>query len=78
MKILVVDANREERIQAMESVLELPRSVGRFVRVPNHDELPPGPLAARPVGHHAAGRPASAAGAGHRGSARRAAEVRRV
>jgi hypothetical protein len=38
-------ANREERIQAMESVLELPRSVGRFVRVPNHDELPPGPLA---------------------------------
>ena len=38
-------ANREERIQAMESVLELPRSVGRFVRVPGHDELPPGPLA---------------------------------
>ncbi len=38
-------ANREERIQAMESVLELPRSVGRFVRVPNHEELPPGPLA---------------------------------
>ncbi len=38
-------ANREERIQAMESVLELPNSVGRFVRVPNHDELPPGPLA---------------------------------
>ena len=38
-------ANREERIQAMESVLELPRSVGRYVRVPDHDELPPGPLA---------------------------------
>jgi superfamily II DNA/RNA helicase len=38
-------ANREERIQAMESVLELPRSIGRFVRVPRHDELPPGPLA---------------------------------
>jgi hypothetical protein len=38
-------ANREERVQAMESVLELPRSVGRYVRVPNHDELPPGPLA---------------------------------
>jgi len=38
-------ANREERIQAMESVLELPRSVGRFVRVPNQDMLPPGPLA---------------------------------
>jgi len=38
-------ASREERIQALESVLELPRSVGRFVRVPDHDELPPGPLA---------------------------------
>jgi superfamily II DNA/RNA helicase len=38
-------ASREERIQAMESVLELPRSIGRFVRVPKHDELPPGPLA---------------------------------
>ncbi len=38
-------ANREERVQAMESVLELPRSVGRYVRVPDHDELPPGPLA---------------------------------
>ncbi|MEN6405687.1 MAG: DEAD/DEAH box helicase [Thermoguttaceae bacterium] len=39
-------ADRNERIQAMESVLELPRSVGRFVRVPRQDELPPGPLAA--------------------------------
>ncbi|HID77391.1 MAG TPA: DEAD/DEAH box helicase [Planctomycetaceae bacterium] len=38
-------ANRRERIQAMESVLELPRSIGRFVRVPGPDELPPGPLA---------------------------------
>jgi len=38
-------ADRDERIQAMESVLELPRSVGRFVRVPRHNELPPGPLA---------------------------------
>ena len=38
-------ANREERIQAMESVLELPGSVGRFVRVPKQDVLPPGPLA---------------------------------
>ena len=38
-------ANRAERMQALESVLELPRSVGRFVRVPKHDELPPGPLA---------------------------------
>ncbi|HUT12895.1 MAG TPA: DEAD/DEAH box helicase [Thermoguttaceae bacterium] len=38
-------ANRQERVQAMESVLELPRSVGHFVRVPDHDELPQGPLA---------------------------------
>jgi superfamily II DNA/RNA helicase len=38
-------ADRNERIQAMESVLELPRSVGHFVRVPKQDEMPPGPLA---------------------------------
>ncbi len=38
-------ADRNERIQAMESVLELPGSVGHFVRVPRQDELPPGPLA---------------------------------
>lgn len=38
-------ADRRERVQAMESVLELPGSVARLVRVPNHDELPPGPLA---------------------------------
>lgn len=38
-------ANRQERIQAIESVLELPRSVGHFVRVPGQEQLPPGPLA---------------------------------
>ncbi|MBN1912414.1 MAG: DEAD/DEAH box helicase, partial [Pirellulales bacterium] len=38
-------ADRAERIQAMESVLELPGSVAHFVRVPRQDELPPGPLA---------------------------------
>lgn len=38
-------ADRAERIQAMESVLELPASVGHFVRVPSQEELPPGPLA---------------------------------
>ncbi len=38
-------ADRQERIQAMESVLELPRSIGHFVRVPRQNELPPGPLA---------------------------------
>ncbi len=38
-------ADRDERIQAMESILELPSSVAHHVRVPKHDELPPGPLA---------------------------------
>jgi hypothetical protein len=38
-------ANRAERIQAFESVLELPNSVAPQVRVPKPDELPPGPLA---------------------------------
>jgi hypothetical protein len=39
----IADAN--ERLQAMESVLEMPGSVARFVRVPPPDEMPPGPLA---------------------------------
>jgi len=38
-------ADRAERIQAIESVLDMPGSVARYVRVPKHDELPPGPLA---------------------------------
>jgi superfamily II DNA/RNA helicase len=38
-------ADRSERLQALESVLEMPRSVLRFVRVPRPDDLPPGPLA---------------------------------
>jgi hypothetical protein len=38
-------ADRAERIQAIESILEMPGSVARFVRVPKQDELPPGPLA---------------------------------
>ena len=38
-------ADRNERIQALESLLELPRSLGRAIRVPNEEELPPGPLA---------------------------------
>ena len=38
-------ADRHERIQALESVLELPPSVAYHVHVPGHDELPPGPLA---------------------------------
>ncbi|MHB1035997.1 MAG: DEAD/DEAH box helicase [Pirellulales bacterium] len=38
-------ADRAERLQALESVLELPGSVGHFVRVPKQDRLPQGPLA---------------------------------
>lgn len=38
-------ADRIERIQALESVLEMPRSIGHYVRVPPQDQLPPGPLA---------------------------------
>ncbi|MDO5580259.1 MAG: DEAD/DEAH box helicase [Planctomycetia bacterium] len=38
-------ADRAERIQAFESILELPGSVAHFVRVPRQEELPPGPLA---------------------------------
>jgi superfamily II DNA/RNA helicase len=38
-------ASREERIQAFESVLEMPGSVAKYVRVPKYEEMPPGPLA---------------------------------
>ena len=38
-------ADRNERLQAFESVLEIPRPLLRYVRVPRPDELPPGPLA---------------------------------
>jgi len=38
-------ADRNERIQALESVLEMPRPLLRYVRVPFPDKLPPGPLA---------------------------------
>jgi hypothetical protein len=38
-------ASREERLQAFESVLEMPGSVARHVRVPKYDDMPPGPLA---------------------------------
>src|SRR5439155_9234929 len=36
-------ADRDERLQAIESVLEVPRPILRYLRVPN--DLPPGPLA---------------------------------
>jgi len=38
-------ADRNERIQALESVLEMPRPLLKYVRVPFLDQLPPGPLA---------------------------------
>jgi superfamily II DNA/RNA helicase len=38
-------ADRDERIQALESVLEVPRPLLRHLRVPFPDQLPPGPLA---------------------------------
>lgn len=38
-------ADRNERIQAMESVLEIPRSLLFQLRVPPPDQMPPGPLA---------------------------------
>jgi len=38
-------ADRAERIQALESVLEMPGTVARLVRVPRQSQLPPGPLA---------------------------------
>ncbi|MGI8982449.1 MAG: DEAD/DEAH box helicase [Pirellulaceae bacterium] len=38
-------ADREERLQAIESVLEMPGSVAKHVRVPWPQDLPPGPLA---------------------------------
>jgi len=38
-------ADRNERLQAIESVLEMPGSVARTVRVPKPDQMPPGPLA---------------------------------
>jgi superfamily II DNA/RNA helicase len=38
-------ADRNERLQAWESVLDMPRSLGYSVRVPPQEELPPGPLA---------------------------------
>jgi hypothetical protein len=38
-------ADRRERLQAFESVLDFPAPVARFVRVPKQEEMPPGPLA---------------------------------
>lgn len=45
----LAEADPVERLQAFESVLELPRSLIRAVRVPNPDRMPPGPLAVNVV-----------------------------
>jgi hypothetical protein len=37
-------ADRNERLMALESVLEMPRPLLRYVRVPYPEDLPPGPL----------------------------------
>ncbi len=42
---LLAKGDRNERIQILESVLEVPRAVLRNLRVPTPDQLPAGPLA---------------------------------
>lgn len=42
---LLGEADRAERVQAFESLLEMPQTVARRVRVPKPDELPAGKLA---------------------------------
>lgn len=37
-------ADMAERVMALESLLELPGSIGSFVRIPKQRDLPPGPL----------------------------------
>ena len=37
-------ADMPERIMALESLLELPGSIGHFVRIPRQRDMPPGPL----------------------------------
>lgn len=44
-------ADQTERILALESVLEMPGTVARYVRVPSLEELPPGPLALTRIDH---------------------------
>jgi len=41
----LAEADPEERILAIESLLEMPASVGKAIRVPLLEEMPPGPLA---------------------------------
>ena len=44
-------ADASERLQLFESVLELPNSLGRSIRVPSSEELPAGPLATQRIDH---------------------------
>ncbi len=44
-------ADDAERLQALESVLELPANIANLVRVPPRDVLPPGPLATTRLDH---------------------------
>ena len=44
-------ADFNERLQLFESVLELPNSLGRSIRVPNREDLPAGPLATQRIDH---------------------------
>ena len=48
---LLPQADRDERIQALESVLELPPPIVRRLPVPPPEELPPGPLALEFLDH---------------------------
>lgn len=41
----MLNADTNEKLLALESVLDIPGNVARSVRVPSKDELPPGPLA---------------------------------
>jgi superfamily II DNA/RNA helicase len=45
MADLLATADREERIAALESVLEVPGTVARHTRVPRIEDMPPGTLA---------------------------------
>lgn len=42
-------ADENERIQLLESVMDIPGSVGRMVHVPSPERMPPGPLATERV-----------------------------
>jgi superfamily II DNA/RNA helicase len=44
-------ADENERLQILESVLELPNNIAKLVRVPDEDELPQGPLALDRLNH---------------------------